>query len=211
MSTDPYGVTPSDQPAHPEPAAPEDAGTGAGPQSDERAAADTSTSGPTTSGQTPPYGQAPPYGQVPPYGRTAYEQPPYGQAPADPTTPYGQPYGHPAGQYPYGQYPQQPYPAAQPGYGPGTDGLAIGSLISGIAGLSVLPLIASVVAVVLGVMSLSRIRASGQEGRGLAIAGIVLGSIGVVLLLLAIVVGFILFIGLAAAHHPPFVEFSSAV
>lgn len=205
MSSDPYGTASSDQPTPPESSTSGGPGPVPGQQPDDGGAPGHA-----------PYGTPPHTGHVPPYGQAPYGQAPYGQAPYG-QAPYGQPSGDPAAQPPYGQYPQQPYPYAQPGYaqpgyapGPGTDGLAVGALISGIAGLSVVPLIASVVAIVLGIMSLGRIRASGQEGRGMAIAGIVMGAIGVVFLLLAIV-ALLVFLGVASTHHGSFVEFSSAV
>jgi hypothetical protein len=79
-------------------------------------------------------------------------------------------------------YPPQPpvVPSAS-----GTNGLAIASMVLGILGISI-------VAVILGHISLSQIKRSGdtQEGRGFAIAGLVLGYIGlaVFLILIAIVV-----------------------
>jgi hypothetical protein len=73
---------------------------------------------------------------------------PYG---ATPQTPYGSPYGRPAT--------------------PGTDGFAIASLVTGILSLGV-------VALVLGIVGLNRVKRSGQGGKGLAIAGIVLGVLG---------------------------------
>jgi len=57
---------------------------------------------------------------------------------------------------------------------PGTNGLAIAALCCGIAGL--LPP-AAVVGIVLGIVALSQLRRVVQGGRGLAIAGIVLGSL----------------------------------
>ena len=132
-----------------------------------------------------PYGQ-PPAGQQ--YGQQPYGQQPYGQQPA------GQPYG----QQPYGQYGQQQYPQ-QPQYGypvaPPTDGMALGAMITGIAALVMscaygVGLLASPVALVLGKISMNRIdRSEGRlGGRGMAVAGFVLGIIGTVLLVLAIVV-----------------------
>lgn len=65
-----------------------------------------------------------------------------------------------------------------------TNGLAIGSLITGILGFFIL--LTSPVAVILGHMSLSKIKKTGENGRGLAIAGLVLGYIGTVFLALTI-------------------------
>ena len=68
-----------------------------------------------------------------------------------------------------------------------TSGMAVGSLIFGIAGLTVLPAIGSVLALILGYMAKRDIRQRPDEasGEGLATAGIVLGWIGVVLAVLA--------------------------
>lgn len=69
------------------------------------------------------------------------------------------------------------YPPAgygQPGYGQpapatrGTDGMSIAALVTGILGLGVVP-------IVLGILGLKRTKANGTSGRGLSIAGIVLG------------------------------------
>jgi hypothetical protein len=129
----------------------------------------------------------------PGYGQPYPPQDPYGQQPYPPQDPYPQAgYGQPG----YGQqpgYPQQPgygqpgYPP-QYGYGapPSTNGKATAALITGIAtlvlswccGLGIV----GVVAIVLGVRARSEIRASGgqQTGDGIALGGIITGSIAVV-------------------------------
>ena len=61
-----------------------------------------------------------------------------------------------------------------------TNGKAIASLVCGIAGLLVLPVVLSVVALVLGYGARREIKERpGQSGDGQATAGIVLGWIGV--------------------------------
>ena len=72
-----------------------------------------------------------------------------------------------------------PPPVVAPGhdpreYRPGTNGLAIAALCCGIAGL--FP-VAAVVAIVLGIVALNQLRRVVQGGRGLAVSGIVLGSL----------------------------------
>lgn len=57
--------------------------------------------------------------------------------------------------------------AAQPP-AQGTNGLAIASLITGLLGLNVL-------AIIFGFIALSQIKKNGQGGRGMAIAGIIIG------------------------------------
>lgn len=144
-----------------------------------------------------------------PYGEQNPAPSPSDSPPPPPApSPYGEPSPYqPQPQPPYGNpYQQQPYqqqPYQQPGYGqpaypyatptPPTDGLALGSMITGIAALVLscaygLGLLASPVALVLGKVSLNRIkRSQGQlGGRGLALTGFILGIIGTVLLVLAI-------------------------
>jgi hypothetical protein len=69
-----------------------------------------------------------------------------------------------------------------------TSTMAIISLIGGIAGLSVLPVLASIVAVITGHMAKGEIRNSGGmvTGDGLATAGLILGYIGLGLTVLGI-------------------------
>lgn len=86
-------------------------------------------------------------------------------------TPYAtpSPYDTPP-QPPYGS--PSPYPYAPPP-APGTDGLAIASLVTGILSLAL-------IAIGLGIAALQRIKRTGRSGRGLAIAGIILGALGTV-------------------------------
>jgi hypothetical protein len=70
--------------------------------------------------------------------------------------------------------------------GGGTSGLAIAALVCGIVGF--VPLVA-VVAIVLGIVALNHVRARGQNGRGLAIAGIVLGSLWILVWAAVVAVG----------------------
>jgi hypothetical protein len=78
-------------------------------------------------------------------------------------------------------------PAATPAPAP-TNTMAILSLIAGIAGLSVLPFVGSVVAVILGPIAKRDIAASGgaQTGEGLATAGTILGWVGIGLTVLGL-------------------------
>jgi hypothetical protein len=72
--------------------------------------------------------------------------------------------------------------------------MAIASLATGVAGLLLsmccigLPL--GVVAIGLGIAALARIKPEGPRGKGMAIAGIVLGALGPALYLALQVVGF---------------------
>ena len=98
--------------------------------------------------------------------------------------------------------PQYPSPPLQPGMPgplylePPLSPMALSSLIFGIVGLVGLPLIGSIVAVVLGHLSRNEIRRSqGQiRGDGLALAGLILGYIGIALIVIlgiVIVFGFV--------------------
>ncbi|MFJ5828386.1 DUF4190 domain-containing protein [Streptomyces sp. NPDC093089] len=86
---------------------------------------------------------------------------------------------------PYGPYGTPGMPGAAP-YGQPrrtTNGLAIGSLVSGI--VCCLPPLG----LVLGLAALPRIRKRGQAGKGLAIAGIVLSALSCLLLVLGLATG----------------------
>ena len=70
-----------------------------------------------------------------------------------------------------------------------TSGYAIASLVLGIAGFFVIPLIPSVLAVIFGKRAKDEIRANSSiGGDGLATAGVVLGWIGIALCVLGVVV-----------------------
>lgn len=74
-----------------------------------------------------------------------------------------------------------------------TNGKAMGSLILGVIGVTGVPFMASVVAIILGHMARHEIAETGQEGKGLATTGIVLGWIGVVLVVTAVAFFSVLF------------------
>jgi len=82
---------------------------------------------------------------------------------------------------------QTPYTYERPPARPNS-GLAIGSLIASILGLTFVPTIGSIVGVILGYMARRQIEESGGAvgGEGLAKAGIVIGWIGVGLTVLGI-------------------------
>ncbi|WP_329136015.1 DUF4190 domain-containing protein [Streptomyces sp. NBC_01476] len=126
-----------------------------------------------------PYGGLPQYGQPQgPYGQQVPPQQPYGQtAPGGPPPYPGGPYGAPAG---YG-YPPQP----QGWYAPRpTNGLAIASLVTA---LLCIPL----VGLILGIFGLRQVNRRGDRGKGLAISGIVIGSVGTLVTALVVVLGVI--------------------
>jgi hypothetical protein len=143
---------------------------------------------------TPSYDAPPTQPPAPGYGAPSYGAPPtdpgFGTPPAQPS--YGAPpapgYGAPS----YGAPPTDPgygMPPAQPSYGAPaldpyatppakTNGLAIAALVSSIVGyFCVLPF---VLGIIFGAVSLGQIKKGNGTGRGLAIAGIVVGAVGLV-------------------------------
>ncbi|QWC86152.1 DUF4190 domain-containing protein [Nocardioidaceae bacterium] len=109
----------------------------------------------------------------------------------------------------YGQQPQQQGPYGQPGqyggYAPPDHGRATVALVLGLVSLigglvCGVPLLASPFALVIGRKAVREIDASGGRlgGRGQAMAGYVMGIIGVVLLALGII-AIVLFFGLIAS------------
>jgi len=121
-----------------------------------------------------PGGYPSPTPPVPPqYGGPPAPPPPpvYGAPPA----PYGAPptgYGVPAPGYP------TPPPAPTP---TGTNGFAIAALILGIIGGVLL-------SVIFGFVALSQIKRTGQKGRGMAIAGLIISGAWVVLLCAGVII-----------------------
>ncbi len=151
-----------------------------------------------------------PYPTPPAYGQQAYD--PYGQQAQDPNA-YGQqaygqqqPYpgtGYDQGQYgayPQGGYPQQPqqaypgYAQAQPYPAPrGTNTMAILALVFGI--------IVAPLGLVFGFMARSQIKKTGEDGDGLALAGIIIGGI-FTLLFIAYIVFIVIFFAAFASSVP---------
>ena len=82
-------------------------------------------------------------------------------------------------------------PAPSPAPSLPTSGLAVASLVLGVGGLVVLPLIGSILAIIFGYMARRDIRQRPEQisGDGVALAGIVTGWIGVALALLGLVAG----------------------
>ncbi|HUH91168.1 MAG TPA: DUF4190 domain-containing protein [Lysobacter sp.] len=90
-----------------------------------------------------------------------------------------------------------PPPAAS---GRRTSTMAIISLVAGVLGWTVLPMLGSIVAIITGHLARSEIRRDNGnvEGDGLAIAGLVLGYAMVALAVLAVLAMLLFFGGLAA-------------
>lgn len=124
--------------------------------------------------------------------------PPYSPSNAAPPAGAPQnPYGAPQ-QNPYAQ-PEQPY-AAAPAYGyqqqgPKTNTLAIVSLVASLS--SLILGITSIVGIITGHIALSQIKKTGENGRGLALGGLISGyvltALGIIaLILLAVFWGFLI-------------------
>jgi len=154
-----------------------------------------------------------PWEQQPPSG--AYEPPPiehgqpqsgYGAQPGSVPPPSGYPpppgYGPPPGPPP--SYPPQPgayapSPPYQSGYPSPpqsrTNGLAIGSLVASILAFplaflcGIFGVIAAIVGVVLGIVAINQIKQSDEGGRGLAVAGIIVGAVTLLLAVILVLVG----------------------
>jgi hypothetical protein len=144
----------------------------------------------------------------PPFGDPGAEHyPPAYSPPPPPMPPYGYPPPYQAGPaYPgsapgYGRPPQ--YPSPYDPYDPyrvppsGTNGLAIGSLVTSIAGVVLgvpltlfcyVGLLIPIVGIVLGAVALNQINRTNQQGRGLAIGGIAVGGVTLVLLVVLMIV-----------------------
>lgn len=89
----------------------------------------------------------------------------------------------------YGYPPPQPQPYYYPGYAPRrTNGLAIAALVCGICGF--LYLIPAILGIIFGLVSIRQIKRDGTDGRGMAIAGVAVGTawLALVALIVALVI-----------------------
>ena len=135
-------------------------------------------------GEQPQYGapqqpqaqQPNPYAQEYGYaGQRQYTQPGYGQAPQQP---YGQqPYGQqPYGQQPYGQpYAQQPAAYPQDRW----NGMAIAGFVCSF--------IFSIVGLVLSIIGYNQTKKTGEKGKELALAGIIISGLSIVMTIVMII------------------------
>ena len=140
---------------------------------------------------------------------------------AQAAAPAAQP-GYPQTGYAYSQpgygaaYPQTGYTYQQPGYAPGyapygagygypappaNNGLAVASLVLGIAGLIIIPIIGSIAGIVTGHIARKQIRERGEGGDGMAVGGLVTGYAGAALWIgiLAFAIGLPLLVFASAA------------
>lgn len=113
------------------------------------------------------------------------EQP---QQPWYPPPATGQP-PYPAWPGPYGYY-QPPRP---------TNGFAIASLVCGIFGLFTMGF-TGIFAVIMGHVARHQVRRRNEEGAGLALAGLILGYLGLAFLLFF--VGVVVFMGMMVSQEP---------
>jgi len=116
------------------------------------------------------------YPQMPPPVYPSPYPPPTAGYGYPPPTGYGYPppgYGGPPG------YPADPYDPYRTTTPQGTNGKAIASLVCSVAGLMCcgLPAIAGII---LGIIAMRETKRTGQDGNGLAIAGLVIGALAVV-------------------------------
>lgn len=134
---------------------------------------------------TPAYGMPP----LPAYGTEAYPSTPAPETLTPPVAGYPGP-GYPGPGYPP---PVAPYPPVAQGYPgmppmpgmmpmgyapvPKTNGLAIASLVCSLLGLATCAA-TSILGVIFGHLAKSQIKQSGEEGEGMALAGLIVGYIG---------------------------------
>lgn len=125
---------------------------------------------------------------TPPPAASGYEAPQPAAAPPPPA---------------YGSAPAPGYGAHPGGPSRVTNTMAIVTLIAGIAGLSVVPFIGSIVAVITGPMAEKQIAQTGEDGAQFAKIGKILGWIGVILgglgLIFAVAIPLIIVMGAAAS------------
>jgi hypothetical protein len=130
----------------------------------------------------------PPAAPLPPPGPPAYSPPPdYPAAPG-----YGPPPGY--GQQPYGAQPGYgPPPGYPPTYGRPTNTMAILALV--------LAFVFAPAGLILGIVARKQIRRTGEDGDGLALAGIIVG--GIVTALYALMIIFMIAAFSTAASFGP--------
>ncbi|NTY59969.1 DUF4190 domain-containing protein [Mycolicibacterium sphagni] len=131
--------------------------------------------------QLPPPVYPSPYPQPTDYG---YPPPSYGYPPPG--------YAGPAG---YAADPYDPYRPTRP---VGTNGKAIASLVCSVAGL--LCCAPAIAGLILGIIAMRETKRTGQDGNGLAIAGVVVGALAIA----GYIVYFLFMLGLGIATAPDY-------
>ena len=136
-----------------------------------------STSDDNTYRGDPPAAPPPSQGQ-PAYGQPGQGQPGYGQPAYGPPPGYGQPaYGPP------------------PGYGRQTNTMAILSLV--------MAFVFAPAGLIMGFIARKQIRQTGEDGAGLALAGIIVGAIATAFFVLVIIFWIIAFASLSSGSFGP--------
>lgn len=113
---------------------------------------------------------------------TGYPPPPPGYPAPYPGVPATGPPGYPG--YPAAGSPYDPYGQGIP---PGTNGMAIASLVTSLTGVFFCG-IPGIVGLVLGIIAMGQCRRTGQEGHGMAVAGTIIGGVITVLALIVFIV-----------------------
>jgi hypothetical protein len=131
----------------------------------------------------PPGGYPPPAGYSPASGYPPSPPVGYPAAPGYPAPsgypPPPQPYG---GGYPYAPDPYNPYGQMRPQNS--TNSMAIASLVVSLASVVVACGTTSFIGLILGIIGMRETKRTGQEGYGLALAGVIIGAIPTVLWIL---------------------------
>ncbi len=143
-----------------------------------------------------PYGQQQQPQQGNPYAASGPQHNPY--APQQGSNPYAAPYAT-TGYQPYAQRPK-------------TNTLAILSIVfSGVAGLSLLTFVFAFFAVlagpagaILGHVALGKTKTTGESGRGLALAGIIVGWIATGIALIGVIVFFVVLANSGGGYSDPY-------
>jgi len=151
---------------------------------------------------TPPYEAAGSSASAPPYGSSTEGSATGGAAPCGTPAPDAPAYGTPAyGAPAYGQpttstYGQPAYGTPNAGYGYGggyiaparTNVLAIISLVASLVGfVLILPVVGSIAGVIMGHISLKQIKDRGERGRGMALAGVIIGYVTLLFVILFVI------------------------
>ncbi|MBN1289037.1 MAG: DUF4190 domain-containing protein [Actinobacteria bacterium] len=135
-----------------------------------------------------------------PTGGPGQPPPPPG-APGESLTGAPSGFGQPAGQMPFGPPPNTPPPPAYsaPMARTETEPMAIASLVLSIGGWMFCPFLFSILGVIFGYMARTKIRESGGrlQGDGIALAGIIIGWIGVGIVV-AVVILFMILLAVGA-------------
>ena len=152
-------------------------------QSSQQAPAQSTPQAPSRS-FPPAGGQGFPQGSDPGYGHAQVQSNPQSN-PQGPVAGFQQPAGYPQPGY------QQGVPGWQGGAGyggPKTNGLAIAALVCGVVQFFGFWLLGTMPAIVLGHMARKQIRQRNEQGAGMALAGLILGYVGLALTVVVVII-----------------------